>query len=211
LENIEPFAAPDLNRRLALALGEGDFIDEDDNLDVGRILISFIGGWAHQIIEAKGVIPAWRVGRAFLRAEENRAEEEREAAERLKRYAGVQGTDDEGRQLDQREFKETKEVLLSLGTAQMGWHNQNGRYRKDLLDFFPFRQLPDDHGIQMKVAKDGQRWFAWRRTMTGWYFGIGSSKKPPDQWFYDGAEPPPGFPASDQAWGDEFGVEMKNW
>lgn len=41
LEKLEPLAAPDLNRRLALALGTGDFIDEDDNLDIGRILVSF--------------------------------------------------------------------------------------------------------------------------------------------------------------------------
>lgn len=41
LEKIEPVAAPDLNRRLALALGKGDFLDEDANLDVGRILIGF--------------------------------------------------------------------------------------------------------------------------------------------------------------------------
>jgi hypothetical protein len=42
LEKLEPVAVPDLNRRLALALGgEGDFIDEDGNLDISRILTGF--------------------------------------------------------------------------------------------------------------------------------------------------------------------------
>lgn len=42
LEKLEPVAVPDLNRRLAVALGsEGDFIDEDGNLDISRILIGF--------------------------------------------------------------------------------------------------------------------------------------------------------------------------
>jgi hypothetical protein len=172
---------------------------------------AFFGGWGRQMTEADGVVAAWRVGRAFLRDQQHRADEKREAAERLQRYAGVDGTDDEGRRLDQREFKETRDALLSLGTAQMGWHNQRGHYRDDLLDFFPFRQLPDDHGIQMRVAEDGQRWFAWRQTVTGWCFGIGAAGKPPDQWLYDGAQPPPGFPGSDRAWGDQFGLDMANW
>ena len=172
---------------------------------------AFIGGWAHQMTEAPGVLPAWRIGRKFLHAEEQRAAEKREAAERLVRFAGVEGVDDEGRQLDQREFKETREALFSLATAQMGWHHQNGRYRADLLDFFPFRHLPDEHGIQMAVADDGQRWFAWRRTVTGWCFGIGANTEPPDQWLYDGADPPAGFPGNDPGWGKEFGIDMKNW
>lgn len=172
---------------------------------------AFFGGWGRRITEADGPGAAWRVGREFVRAEKQREDEKREAADRLERYAGVDGSDDAGHRLDQREFKETKEALLSLGTAQMGWHNQRGRYRDDLLDFFPFRQLPDDHGIQMTVAKDGQRWFAWRQTVTGWFFGIGAADGPPDQWFYDGAAPPVGFPGSDRAWGDQFGIEMKNW
>jgi len=44
LEKLELVAAPDLNRRLTLALSsEGDYIDEDGNLDIGRILIGFAG------------------------------------------------------------------------------------------------------------------------------------------------------------------------
>lgn len=172
---------------------------------------AFFGGWGRRITEADGLGAAWRVGREFLKAEKHREDEKQEAAERLVRYAGADGTDDEGRRLDQREFKETRDALLSLGTAQMGWHNQRGRYRDDLLDFFPFRQLPDDHGIQMRVAQDGQRWFAWRRTVTGWCFGIGAADKPPDQWLYDGAKPPSGFPGNDRVWGDQFGWDMANW
>lgn len=172
---------------------------------------SFVGGWAHEMTESQGVVSAWCVGRKFLRAEQKRVDEQQKVAERLKHHTGVEGADDEGRRLDQREFKETKDAFFSLATAQMGWHNQKGRYRADLLDFFPLRHLPEDHGIQMAVAKDGRRWFAWRRTVTGWCFGIGASKEPPDQWLYDGAEPPTGFPGRDPVWGDQFGIEMENW
>lgn len=42
LEKLEPVAAPDLNRRMALALGiAGDYLDEDGELDLARILTGF--------------------------------------------------------------------------------------------------------------------------------------------------------------------------
>lgn len=80
---------------------------------------AFFGGWGRRITEADGFGAAWRVGREFLRAEKHREDERREAAERLVRYAGADGTDDEGRRLDQREFKETRDALLSW--ARLRW------------------------------------------------------------------------------------------
>jgi hypothetical protein len=168
--------------------------------------------WVKQITEAKGVAAARVVGREFLLDQRRRTDEKEEAAERLERNAGVDGEDDDGQRLDQREFAETKKALHWLGTMQMGWHrNRGGRYRPELLDMLRPDGLPEDHGIQLNVARDGQSWWAWRRTVTGWCFAIGAAEGPPDQWLYDGPEPPSGFPGQDPAWGDRWGVDAKNW
>jgi hypothetical protein len=173
---------------------------------------AFGGGWAREITESSGYVEAWRVGRRFLGAEKRRADEKQEAAERLKAYAGVDGVDEEGRRLDQREFAETKKTLQWLATMQMGWHrNRGGRYRLELLDLLKADRLPEEHDIHLTVAPDGQSWWAWRRTVTGWCFAIGAAEGPPDQWLYDGSEPPAGFPGDDPAWGERYGIEMKNW
>ena len=71
--------------------------------------------------------------------------------------------------------------------------------------------LPEEHGIHLNVSDDGQAWWAWRRTVTGWCFAIGANDAPPDQWLYDGADPPNGFPGEDPAWGDRWGIDAKNW
>lgn len=94
----------------------------------------------------------------------------------------MQGTDDDGRQLDQREFEETRRALRWLATCQMGWYrNRGGRYRQELLDIlgdFTKQGLPAEHGIELHVAPDGQRWWAGRQTITGWYFAIGAAGPP---------------------------------
>jgi hypothetical protein len=78
----------------------------------------------------------------------------------------------------------------------MGWYrNRGGRYRADLLELlgdFTSQGLPEDHGITLHVAKNGKSWWAWRRTVTGWCFAIGAVGPPPDQWEFDGPEPPHG-------------------
>lgn len=168
--------------------------------------------WAKQITEAKDVAAARDVGREFLLDQHRRADEKKEAADRLVRNAGVKGEDEDGQRLDQREFAETKKELQWLATMQMGrYRNKGGRYQPGLLDLLRLDGLPENHGIHLHVAKDGQSWWAWRRTVTGWCFAIGATEGPPDQWLYDGPEPPSGFPGQDPAWGDRFGVDAKNW
>lgn len=157
--------------------------------------------------EARAVVAKHRAG---IREEDEAA---RQVSRRLLEMAGVDGTDDEGRQLDRREFAETKAELLWLATAQDGWYaNPEKRYREDLLSVLePFRRLPEDHGITLHVAEDGQSWWAWRRTITGWCFAIGSEGPPPDQWLHDGPEPPTTFPGRDPAWGERWGLDAVNW
>ena len=130
--------------------------------------------------------------------------------DRLRRYAGSDDVDEDGRRLDRREFDETKAALHWIATCQMGWYrnpNRDERYRGDLLDTvlqndFTKHGLPKDSGIVMRVSEDGQAWYAWRRTVSGWCFAIGASGGPPNQWEYDGPEPPTDFPGEDDAWGD---------
>lgn len=162
---------------------------------------------ATSLEEARHAVRGFRAGLE----EERKALKEQE--DRLRRYAGVDGVDEQGRRLDQREFAETKEALQYLAMAQSGWYtNPEKRYREDLvglLELFP--GLPAGHGISMSVAPDGQSWWAWRRTITGWCFAIGSAAPPPDEWLHDGPEPPIGFPGEDPAWGERWGVGAKNW
>jgi hypothetical protein len=162
---------------------------------------------AISVQEARQGVRSFRAGLE----DERRALQEEE--DRLRRYAGVDGVDEQGRQLDRREFAETREALQYLAMAQSGWYtNPEKRYRDDLLGVLePFSGLPAEHGISMTVAPDGQSWWAWRRTITGWCFAIGSSAPPPDEWLHDGPEPPTGFPGEDPAWGERWGVGAKNW
>jgi hypothetical protein len=153
----------------------------------------------------------------FRDAQAQAAREATEAADRLVRYAGVDGVDDEGCRLDRREFDETTTTLLRLATCHMGWYDRQSRYKSDLFELleqdFVRRGLPEDHGIEQRISKNGKTWFAWRRTVTGWVFAIGASDVPPNQWQYDGPEPPTGFPGEDPAWGAHpFELDRcRNW
>jgi hypothetical protein len=173
--------------------------------------------WLAQIVSAPTFRAARRVVADF---QESRRENERAAVteqERLRRFAGSDEADAEGRRLDRREFKETMKALYWLAECMEGWYfneDRGGkRYRADLLealgeDFFKPYGLPPHPGVTMKVAKNGKAWYAWRRTVTGWYFAIGAAGPPPDRWEYDGPEPPRRFPSNGRGWGDKAN---RNW
>ncbi|QBI21767.1 hypothetical protein ER308_20875 [Egibacter rhizosphaerae] len=162
--------------------------------------------WTRQMVQADSVRGAMSVVQEMMDEAEARQSAAEAENQRLVDYAGVTGVDSEGRQLDRREFKETTKSLRWLATCHMGHYRQLGRYRPDMLtvieDPRTFPGLPEDHGIHMHVTADGQCWWAWRRTITGWCFAIGAAEEPPDQWLYDGPEPPEGPPGHDPQWGD---------
>ncbi len=174
------------------------------------------GRWEYGVGHADSFEGALEEIRKARAVEDERVAAEAEAADRLIRNAGLKGTDDQGRQLDKREFEATRASLRQLLFSQMGWYrNQGGRYRPELLDllsndFHSRHGLPADHGVKMKVASDGQSWWAWRRTVTGWCLGVGASDEPPDEWLYDGAEPPTGPPSEDLGW-SKHGLNSPNW
>ena len=171
---------------------------------------------ASRIARTRTFREAWREIGTLRSEKHDKLASEEAAKRRLIDNAGVTGTDDDGRQLDQREFSETQRTLSWLATCHMG-HYRNGkqRYRTDLLPLlmsgFEHHGLSEDHGIEIHVSKDGQRWYATRQAITGWWFAIGAAEPPPDQWFYDGPLSPQGFPAEPD-W-DHFGGEGSsiNW
>jgi hypothetical protein len=180
---------------------------------------AFRGNWALELGQAASSSEAAEAVRNFAASRAAARRAEIDAQNRLDRYAGVSGTDDNGEQLDQREFQATRHALQTLATAQMGWYrNRGGRYREELADVlatsFTRAGLPTEHGIKVYVSADGDAWWAWRRTITGWCFAIGAAGPPdecPEQWQFDGPEPPSGFPGQDQMWGRPWGQDAVHW
>jgi hypothetical protein len=139
------------------------------------------------------------------------------AQDRLKQFVGVPGVDAEGQLLDRREFAQTKSALRWIATCHMGWYQRDDlpdAYRLDLLTMlgdFVRQGIPEDHGIAMKVRKDGQSWYAYRTTPAGHVFAIGANAAPPSQWFYDGVHPPSGFPSTKSGWSSFMDPERPEW
>lgn len=135
------------------------------------------GAANHDVVHADGFRAAVRAIRHVRRERRAEREAERAAAQRLIDNAGLDGWDDVGQRLDQREFAETRRALQWLATCRMGHYRHDERYRPDLLPLvesqFVRDGLPEDHGIVMNVAVDGQSWYAYRETVSGWYFAIG--------------------------------------
>lgn len=164
-----------------------------------RYASNFTGYWRNDVTKATSYRAARRVMgdyRANVRAE---AEIEQLASNRLRDNVGLDGTDEDGRRLDQREFVGTKKFLDQLAMFQMGQHrNTLHHYNPDLLAVMGRGGqfgLPDEHGVEMFVSPDKQRWSAWRRTVTGWVLGVGGSTDIDLEWRFEGAEPPSSFPS----------------
>ena len=177
-------------------------------------LRGFAGRWPHDLAMARG----FREARAVIakqQAEVNaEADARQKAADDIKRLTGAVGLDEHGRQLDKREFKETVDALVHAGNSRMGWYrNRDNRYQSDLLKKFGHvlkGDLPDEHGITIEVSNSGQSWYAWRRTPSGLVLAIGAAGPPPDQRFYEGIDPPKGFPKVSGGWLPSF-ERGPNW
>ncbi|WNV74625.1 hypothetical protein [Geodermatophilus sp. DSM 44513] len=156
-----------------------------------------------------------RAAVAQFRAERQADLDRRAAARtRLLQDAGAAGADEDNRRLDRREFAETKAALEWLATSHMGWYGRESRYQADLLERlgdFDRQSLPAEHGIHMRVSKDGQCWYAYRQTITGWFLGIGADGPPPNQWVYAGHKEPRGFPGQGREWLNHLTGSSKEW
>ena len=163
-------------------------------------------GGTYHIARAESVWAAVKAAREFRRERlvEKKAEQSYQAD--LKRFAGNPAVDEQGRPVDQREFRETRKALDWLHTCHMGWfRHEPTSYKHELLDRigddFTRQGLSIPSGIVMEVADDGTKWYAWRRTIGGHHFAIGANGDPPNQWRYDGRNPPTGFPEIVPEWG----------
>lgn len=172
----------------------------------------------HRADNARTVRDGIAAVKDFQADQRKRDTEDQERRDHLEAYSGVDGDNEDGRRLDQREFEESKKALLWLATCQMGWHRNRGNtYRPELLqvlsdsDIFQRHGLPGDHGIVMHVCENGQAWYAYRETISGWVLGVGASEAPPDQWYYDGPHAPSSFPSPGNGWGESPHLHTINW
>lgn len=154
---------------------------------------------ASTVAEAKTLFDE---GRATAAARQREAEAKQQ---RLIDNAGLKGADEDGKRLDHREFEETKAALSYLHLCFAGHYRNSGRYRNDMLEFLGAetlvkKGLPDGAVITLHVAVDGQQWWAWRRTVSGWVFAIGAIEAPNDRWEYDGPDVPSAGPGTDPSW-----------
>lgn len=169
---------------------------------------------------------SWHIGRTsgfrdacqavgeVIRQERDRVAAEEARQRRLIENVGRVGVDISGKQLDQREHRETMEVLRTLASRQFGRYRRNGdRYQTNLeVEYMAEREgLPIPSGIRIHVDRTGQRWYAERRTITGHWFAIGAAAPPTDQWMYDGPHPPTDYP-NEEEWDHWMGSNnAPNW
>ena len=170
--------------------------------------------WIHDAVAAGGFAAARRVVGSFrdFRRGQSRAAAAR--TERFRKYAGSDEVDEHGRRLDRREFDGTVEAFRLIAACQAGQFRMQGRYRSDLLkiigDDFTRHGLPKDAGIAIEIAENGKAWYAWRRTITGWCFAVGGTAGASDEWEYDGADPPRGFPRKQAEHRLEEGSQLRH-
>lgn len=148
----------------------------------------------------------WARPMAQQEARRLRRENEAEAA-------GSQGVDSNGRRLDNREFRETKDFLRKLLTSSMGWLKSTGEFRPDLVgtvyrtkDFIR-AGLPADPKIHTGLGQDGNIIWFWRTTVSAWVLGAAVSVHGDGfhEWLYSGPRPPSAGPHDDPAlWGRPF-------
>lgn len=189
-------SAPPLRIRLAFLLGVHGSL---------RYATGLTGLWLSDLAEQTSFTSARWVMRQYRRAVRSNARKNRQRQHRLKKRAGLSGTDKNGLWVDRREFHETKQALEALFYSQMGlYRNRGNHYWADPIAVFPaggFKDLPEDHGIQFAVRDDGQVWMAWRRTVGGLNLGVGGTDDVDAYWRYFGVDSPSGYPDGADAGG----------
>jgi len=113
------------------------------------------GAANHDAVHADGFRAAVRAIRHVRRERRAEREAERAAAHRLIDNAGLDGWDDVGQRLDQREFAETRRALQWLATCHMGHYRHDERYRPDLLPLVASQFVRD--GLPRTRDRDERR------------------------------------------------------
>lgn len=135
-----------------------------------------------------------------------RVETDRRQVEHEARWAGSDAVDVEGRRMDRRGFRETRESLRWLAIREGNEHAQNRLYRADLLNMFPddgigvmTGAMPRRDAIRLAAPDDRQSWWAWAKTDSEFSFGIAGEAGLVGNRYYAGVGPP-GPPESDSRW-----------
>lgn len=124
--------------------------------------------------------------------------------------AGREGIDENGRRIDNREFRETRIMLDKLIARSLSWLSSPGPIRRDIVgDVYTAKDfakagLPAEHGMQTKVSPDGKIIWFWRTTISGWVLGAaaGNSEDGFDVWYYSGPTAPLESPRdAPESWG----------
>ena len=120
--------------------------------------------------------------------------------EREDRYAGSKELDEEGRRLDRRGFDAAKKLLFDVSAYQHGVYQKRGRYAADREELDPSSNLLGAHEFELRTSDDGQKYWAWVVTPTGFVFGMAGRGGDRPVWQYQGDEPPVGGIDSEADW-----------
>lgn len=142
----------------------------------------------------------------------SRLEAKRRLAEQQATRAGSQDADESGRRVDDREFRETRDVLTLLGHSAISHRRNRNGFRTDLISGvyttadFSRRGLPADHGVRMVISDDGRIAWFWRRTVSGWVlaYAVSENNRGMVEWFYTGPSEPSDPPGDNPSWSEPF-------
>lgn len=154
--------------------------------------------WAKKIFTQNRYRDAIHQAEVFRYSEVEKRNENKRFIQKLRSNTNVAGTDEDGLNLDQREFRETMRLLDRLWLFHNGQYRRHGSFRPEVLRLLDSGLgsdvLPQPFGIEQVISPDGIAWYAYRQTVTGWYFGIGGKARADiivDRFLFDG----PGVPA----------------
>jgi hypothetical protein len=156
----------------------------------------FSGLWITDMSSQRTFRGGLKFMRTYREAVRARVAEQRTHDRQLRERIGQRGIDEDGLWLDRREFHETREILDDIWFTQAAIFRNKGKYVDEpfLISSFHLKKLPQDHGIEIVLAKNALSWYAWRMTPGGYYFAAGGTKDVDAHWQYDGPKPPDGFP-----------------
>lgn len=173
------------------------------------------GYWYNNMATATGIRGANAVVTEFLQRIGQEDAWENAAVKKLEDNAGATGVDENGAQLDQREFKATWDALDTVLGWFHGWYGKNvSGYDlakvAEIGQFHEFKELPAGHGINIAVSPDRQSCFAARRTVSGHVLAVGMCNNEYAHWRWDGEGFPQGFPGQGGDWGTEWRTRAIN-
>lgn len=180
-----------------------------------RKFSQFRNYWERELAEAKSIMAANGVVSRFLAIKRDEDSAVKAEAEALVANTGKKGVDEDGRQLDRREFKETWKALEHIDMWHFGWYDKEpvGYKAEKVAGFIEnqeWKGLPPNHGIHMTVSADGRAWMAWRLTPSGWVIAVGNREHGRFAWRFDGPQPPTGFPTPGEEWGTTVFEQMSS-